>query len=122
MRTFILVVSICFLAGCSSTGNLGIVAKSTANPVKLLESPTGYKELGPVEGKACRGFVLGIVPYGNSSFSAAVDNALQKSGGNALINVSTTTNLYGFIPIYNLFGYTCTTVNGIAIAINPSSN
>lgn len=121
MRKCVLVVLICFLAGCSSTGNLGIVTKSMANPTQLLESPTEYKELGPAEGKACRGFVLGMIPYGNSAFTEAVDNALEKSGGNALINVSTTTSLYGFIPIYNVFGTTCTTVNGVAIALNPTS-
>jgi hypothetical protein len=45
----------------------------------------------------------------------AVDEALAKSGGDALINVSVTTSLYGFIPLYNIFSFTCTTVRGVAI-------
>jgi len=120
MKNCLLLVVIGVLAGCTSTGNLGMVTKSVANPTKLLESPTGYKELGPAEGEACRGFILGIIPYGNSAFTEAIDKALAGSGGNALINVSTTTSLYGFIPIYNLFGITCTSVKGVAIALNPA--
>ena len=45
----------------------------------------------------------------------AIDDALGKSGGDALVNVSVTSSLYGFIPLYNVFSYTCTTVQGIAI-------
>jgi hypothetical protein len=29
--------------------------------------------------------------------------------------VSVETSLYGFIPIYNVYSFTCTTVKGIAI-------
>jgi len=32
-----------------------------------------------------------------------------------LLNVSVSSSLYGFIPIYNVFSYTCTNVKGIAI-------
>lgn len=41
------------------------------------------------------------------------------SSGDALVNVSTSSSLYGFIPIYNVLSFTCTTVRGTAIAIGP---
>jgi hypothetical protein len=40
---------------------------------------------------------------------------LASSGGDALVNVSTATSLYGFVPVYNVFSFTCTTVKGTAI-------
>ena len=104
-----------FASGCSSTGTLGIVTKSSANPAALLQSAQGFEELGLTEGKGCRHFVLAIIPFGNSNFEEAVNNALKKTGGDALINVSTTSSLYGFIPLYNVYSFTCTTVRGTAI-------
>ena len=59
-------------------------------------------------------FLLGVAPWGNSTVSQAIDDAL-KNGGDALINVSVTSSLYGFVPIYNIFCYTCTNVEGVAI-------
>lgn len=56
-----------------------------------------------------------MIPFGNGSFSKAVDDALASRGGDALINVTVTTSLYGFIPIYNVYSFTCTTVSGIAV-------
>ena len=105
-----------FLAsGCSSTGTLGIITKSSANPAKLLQLAQGFEELGLTEGKACRHFILAIVPFGNSNVEEAVNKALAKTGGDALINVSTVSSLYGFIPLYNVYSFTCTTVRGTAI-------
>jgi hypothetical protein len=103
------------LAACSSFGTLGIVTKSSADPGSLLRSGRAFKEIGPAEGEACRYFVLAIIPFGDSAFSTAVDNALSSSGGDALINVSVSSSLYGFIPIYNVFSFTCTSVRGVAI-------
>jgi hypothetical protein len=115
-RTIILSVAILFVAGCSSTGNMGMAVKSQANPSSLLTSSTSFKEIGPVKGRACRFFLLGVVPWGDSTVTQAIDNALS-NGGDALINVSVTSSLYGFIPIYNIFCYTCSEVEGIAIEI-----
>ena len=103
------------ITGCTSTGTLGIVTKSSANPAALLQLAQEFEELGLTEGKACRHFVLAVAPFGNSNFEAAVNTALEKTGGDALINVSTTSSLYGFIPIYNVYSFTCTTVRGTAI-------
>ena len=110
----LLVVSI-ILTACSTFGTLGIVTKSSGDPGALLKSGRAYKELGPAEGQACRHFILAIIPFGDSAFSTAVDRALAANGGDALINVSVQSSLYGFIPIYNVYSYTCTTVKGIAI-------
>ena len=110
------VIVLCGLfTACSSFGTLGIVTKSSSDPGKLLKSGRSFKELGPVEGQACRHFILAIIPFGDSTFSTAVDKALSASGADALINVSVQSSLYGFIPIYNVYSFTCTTVRGIAI-------
>ena len=114
VKTIILLVTILFMISCSSTGNLGMVTKSRANPGSLLSSSKSFEEIGPVKGQACRFFLLGVAPWGDSTFSQAIDNALE-NGGDALINISVTSSLYGFVPIYNIFCYTCTNVEGIAI-------
>ncbi len=103
------------LLGCASTGNLGIISKTTGDPGSLFSSPHPYKEMGPIKGEACRYILLGIIPWGDSTVTTAVNEALAKSGGDALINLSVTSSLYTFIPIYNIFCYTCTSVEGIAI-------
>ena len=116
MKKVILSLAVMLLiASCTSTGNLGMVSKSTADPGSLLTSPQPYKVIGPAKGKACRYFLLGIIPWGDSTIKTAVDKALEESGGDALINLSVSSSLYGFVPIYNVFCYTCTTVEGIAI-------
>ena len=104
-----------FLGGCSSSGTLGIVMKSTADPASLLRNGRAFKELGPVQAEACRHFVLAIIPWGRSDFGTAVDKALIERGGDALLNVTVESSLYGFIPIYNVYSYTCTKVQGIAV-------
>ncbi len=115
VKCLLLLLSVLFLAGCSSTGTLGIVTKSSADPLKLIKSSQNFEEIGPAKGGACRYFLLAIIPWGASDMEKAVDDALAKSGGDALVNVSVTSSLYGFIPLYNVFSYTCTTVQGIAI-------
>ena len=104
-----------FLGGCSSSGTLGIVTKSSADSASLLKSGRTFKELGPVQGQVCRHFVLAIIPWGDGDFAHAVDMALAERGGDALLNVTVETSLYGFIPIYNVYSFTCTTVQGIAV-------
>jgi hypothetical protein len=103
------------LAGCTSVGTLGIVTKSTGDPGAMLKNPHPYTELGPAQGSACRFFLAGVIPWGDATMSTAVENALASVGGDALINVTVSNSLYGFVPIYNVFAYTCTDVKGIAI-------
>jgi hypothetical protein len=80
-----------------------------------LKNGVQFEELGQVEGSACRHFIIAVIPFGNSSFSKAVENALEERGGDALINVTVSSSLYGFIPIYNVYSFTCTTVQGVAV-------
>ncbi len=117
MRKTILMLTAILMSGCTSVGTLGMVTKSTGDPGAMLRNAQPYKELGPAQGKACRFFLLGMVPWGDATLSTAVDGALAKAGGDALINVTVSNSLYGFLPIYNIFTYTCTDVKGIAIKI-----
>src|SRR5438067_10960697 len=110
-----LTVVVFLAAACSSVGTLGIVTKSTADSAAILRFGRAYKEIGPAEGQACRFFVIAIVPFGDSTFSTAVERALAEKGGDALLNVTTSSSLYGFIPVYNILSFTCTTVKGIAV-------
>ncbi len=115
MRTITALLTVFLLAGCSSSGTLGIISKRTSDPGAMFRNGQGYQELGPVKGESCRYFLLAIVPWGDSTLSVAVDNALATVGGDALINATVSSGLYGYIPIYNVFSYTCTEVSGTAI-------
>ncbi len=108
-----------FATGCVSTGTLGIISKSGANPTELITGTHPYKELGFASGSSCRYFALAIIPFGDASVSTAVDDALKPTGGDALLNASVSSSLFGFIPYYNIFAFTCTSVKGIAIRLEP---
>ena len=114
--SFLLLVA-AMLTGCTSVGSLGMVARSDTDLDSVLKSGVGYEKLRPVEGTACRHFIVGAVPIGDSDVSKAVDKALAGTRGNALVNVTTATSLYGFIPLYNVYSFTCTTVKGTAIKV-----
>ena len=103
------------LMSCTSVGHLGLVTRPMADPASILRSGKDFQELGPVEGHACRHFILAVIPFGDATFSTAVNNALRERGGDALVNVTVSNSLYGFIPIYNLYAFTCTTVKGVAV-------
>lgn len=105
------------LASCTSMGSLGMITKSSMDPASIVGKGRSFKDLGPAEGQACRYFALAVIPWGNSDIQTSVDKALQPSEGDALVNVSTTTSLYGFVPIYNVFSFTCTTVKGTAVKL-----
>ena len=115
MSFLLIVLALLALTGCTSVGTLGMVTKSTGDPGEFLRTPHPYTELGPVEGRACRFFLLNVLPWGDANLPAAVDDALSKDGGDALIDVSVSNSLYGYIPIYNILSFTCTDVRGIAI-------
>ena len=106
-------------SGCTSVGHLGIVTKASANNADQLKSGVAFEELGPAEGSACRHFVVAVIPFGNSTFSSAVEDALAQRGGDALLNVTVTSSLYGFVPIYNVYSFTCTSVQGVAVKFKP---
>jgi hypothetical protein len=116
-KLILLVAALVMISGCTSVGSLGLVTRSTGDPGALLRNPQQYKELGSVKGEACRFFLLAVAPWGDATMSTAVDDALSKVGGDALMNVTVSNSLYGFVPIYNVFTYTCTEVKGIAIKL-----
>lgn len=106
------------LSGCVSVGSLGVITKSSLDPASTLRKGHSVKELGQAEGQACRYFVIAVIPWGNSDIQAAVDKALAPTGGDALVNVTTSTSLYGFVPVYNVLSFTCTTVQGTAVKLD----
>jgi hypothetical protein len=105
------------LAGCVSVGSLGVITKSSVDPASTLKTAHTVKDLGQTEGQACRYFIIAVIPWGNSDIQTAVDRALAPTGGDALVNVTTSTSLYGFVPIYNVLSFTCTTVKGTAVKL-----
>jgi hypothetical protein len=117
MRSVLLGLALCgaLLAGCSSHGTLGIIANPMVDAGALLKAGKSYKELGYVESQKCRHFILAIIPFGDGDLAHAVYEALAQRGGDAILNADVETSLYGFIPIYNVYSFTCTTVKGIAI-------
>ncbi|MBI5209143.1 MAG: hypothetical protein HY927_04125 [Elusimicrobia bacterium] len=106
------------LDGCTSVGRVGLLTRGSADPGGLLKGQRHFHEVGPAEARSCRFLALGLIPAGNGDIQAAADKALAKSGGDALINVTTANSLYGFIPVYNVLSVGCTTVKGTAIAFN----
>ncbi len=111
------ILSLLALGGCVSVGSLGVITKSSVDPASVLKTGHSVRELGPAEGQACRYFVIAVIPFGNSDVQTAVDKALAPTGGDALVNVTTSSSLYGFIPVYNVFSFTCTTVKGTAVKL-----
>ena len=109
------------LSGCSSVSQVGVMTGPAGNPGSIISEARSYSEIGPVEGEACRYFLLGIIPWGDSTPTAAMDKALSTKGGDAIINASVETSLYGFVPIWNIFAYTCTKVRGIAIKFDDTT-
>jgi len=105
------------LAGCVSVGSLGVITKSSVDPASVLKTGHSVKELGPAEGEACRYFLIAVIPWGNSDVQTAVDKALAPSGGDALVNVTTSSSLYGFVPVYNVLSFTCTSVKGTEVKL-----
>jgi hypothetical protein len=103
------------LFGCSSSGTSGLVTKNSVDSATLLKAGASYKELGPVEATSCLNIGPLGVSWGDSDFSLVVDKALAEVGGDALVNVTTSSGSYGYLPIFTLHAWTCTTVQGIAI-------
>ena len=110
------------LTSCFSTGSFGLVSSIESNPGDLLTQQHAIHEVGPAKGRACRVFLLAIIPFGNSTLSRAMSKALQESGGDALMNVTTTTSLYGFAPLFNVFSFTCTSIQGTAVKFEVVQN
>lgn len=120
-RLTVLLMLSALTVGCTSVGHLGIVTRPSSSNSERLKSGIAFEEIGPVEGSACRHFLVAVIPFGDSTFSKAVEDALEQRGGDALLNVTVSSSLYGFVPIYNVYSFTCTSVQGVAVKFKPSS-
>jgi hypothetical protein len=114
-RTFTSALILIGMTGCVSTGQVGILSRSGDDPAALITQANPYEEVGLTSGRACRHFLLNLIPFGDAAVSTAVDEALAAVGGDALINVVISSSLFGFIPYYNLYAFTCTSVRGTAV-------
>jgi len=110
----------CFVAGCTSVGSAGLMVRSAANPIELARAGS-FRDLGPVEATDCRYLIIGVLPLGNADPGHVLEKALTSKGADALLNVSTSNSHYGFVPIYNVFSITCTSLRGTAIKFEPHS-
>jgi hypothetical protein len=65
MRVLTRTVLICLmlLTGCHSTGNIGVVVRSSADPFSIFRTGSNFQELGFTEGQACWHFFLAIIPW-----------------------------------------------------------
>ena len=115
-----LAMAILTMSGCTSVGSVGLMVRSTANPIELTHAGK-FQDLGMVEASDCRYLIIGILPLGNADPGHVLEEALRKSGADALLNVSTANSHYGFVPIYNVFSITCTSLNGTAIKFESAS-
>jgi len=120
-RVCTVTIALLSLTACVSTGGLGVVTKSGASPAELVTGAHPYEEVGPASGRACRYFVLAVVPFGDSALSTAINDALEGAGGDALLNATVSSSLFGFIPYYNVFAFACSSVSGTAIRFTADS-
>lgn len=82
---FFVAMCILVLAGCAVTP-LGLTDSSTP-----LEGTNGqhrpYQVLGKAEGSQGYFSLFGLIPFGSNDFRAAMDDAVKKLNGDALVNV-----------------------------------
>ena len=97
------------LAGCETTGQLGLVTRSSVDPESLLKSGKAYRELGPVWGKVCS------YRTAADNFAKVVEDALAQVDADALINVTTSTHRYPYLALRDKGMDSCTRVQGTAI-------
>ena len=126
-RSFFLgvsVLSMLLLSSCTSTGSLGLLTNSqTEADLGPHDSHRFHRVGGEITGTACRHFILGIIPWGDSDIETALRHALRAHpslNADGLVHVTTETSLYGFFPLYDVYTLTCTTVKGIPVRFDHS--
>ncbi|MEO6112513.1 MAG: hypothetical protein ABIQ24_11910 [Nitrospiraceae bacterium] len=94
------------VSGCHQIG-------SGVAPSNIPLAPGGYEIIGPVNGKSCIDYLLGIFPLGElNSMQAAMTDALAKHPeATALVQVTADTSRMWFIIITE----DCTRVQGTAV-------
>ena len=111
-------------AGCTSTGSIGLLSRSeTEADLGPHDSHKFHRVGNQIEGTACRHFILGLIPWGDSDLETAMKNAFKKNPSlhpDGLIHVTTSTSLYNFFPLYNVYTLTCTTVRGVPVRFDHS--
>lgn len=120
-----LICGLLMVSGCTSTGNIGLLSDSeTETDLGPHDSHKFHRVGKQITGTACRHFILGVIPYGDSDLETAMKDAFKKNPGlhaDGLVHVTTQTSLYSFFPIYNAYTVTCTTVKGIPIRFDHSA-
>jgi hypothetical protein len=112
MRSFVVVAVALFLmsfgAGCSRSPG-GIAASN----IPLQQG--GYTPIGKVAASDCKVNLLGIIPVsGGNYIQDAVGEALQKSGGHALVDIS----IEQVSKFFILWSQTCTEVRATAVRLD----
>jgi hypothetical protein len=76
--------------------------------------PGSYREIGPVSGEDCVGYILGLIPISDGNETKdAIAAALKKSAGaTALVKVTADTYSQNYI----VYARVCTQVHGVAVA------
>lgn len=125
LRTsLVLLAGILLMAGCTSTGNLGILSNSETEADLGPHDPHTFHRVGSeISGEACRHFILGVLPIGRSDIESALKDALLKHPelkADGMVHISVQSTLYGFFPIYNVYTVTCTTIKGVPIRFDHS--
>ncbi len=112
------------MAGCTSTGSLGLVSTTeTEADLGPHDSHRFHRVGGEIQGTACRHFILGLIPWGDSDVETALRHAIQahpQLKADGLVHVTTETSLYGFFPLYDVYTLTCTTIRGIPVRFDHS--
>jgi len=109
MKKSILLALVFSMTACTHT----LPHQISASNAPLMDK--GYQILGPASGEACETYFLHLFNVGGTArLQAAIDNALDKSGGDALIEI--TTDIKFSTGLFS--SKTCTMVNGLAIKRN----
>lgn len=91
----------------------GVIHADFRAPLSMETSePAKWEPLGRVKGHSEFEGILGLFAWGDYGFAAAYDDALKKSGADALVDYQCDENVFHFIGIY-----VCarTTVSGLAV-------
>jgi len=108
MKEPLLIVLCAFLAGCTWTRPVQVAQANM--PVSA--TPGSYRTVGPSEGKSCETHLFGVFLMGPSSrLQAAIDDALQASGGGALVGMTVDEQVSNFLILTK----SCMLVRGLAI-------
>lgn len=78
--------------------------------------PDQFEVLGLVEGSSSNTNILGLVNTGNGGYIKAIDNAIQKTGADGLVNCVADIKSTG---VLFLFSKSTTVVRGLAIKRKP---